>query len=263
MLKCYLHHVLRYCFLLRFFLRYCTPAAWLRYCTPAAWLRYCTQTAWLRYCTPTAWLRYCTPTAWLRYCTPTAWLRYCTPTAWYSAIHLNVGNVIWSFSSNHHTLLTQVRYNNKTSFGYILRQKSNTINPHLSAHLRSQATVLIREYPDKWVTFPIYNYDLFPNMCPDKWIIRISGFRISVLYYMYYTIVVQDFTVFNFLILNYLGSWHSHIKFSWYMNSSHLSIMTVQCLYRFIVQVQTNTRLKKKIMNVNLFTHIYSVQSRG
>ena len=53
-----------------------------------------------------------------------------------------------------------------------------TVEPHLSGHLRSQA-----DYPDKWVTFPIYNYDLFPNMCPDKWIsgVRNKFYHLAVL----------------------------------------------------------------------------------
>ena len=35
-------------------------------------------------------------------------------------------------------------------------------------------TVRISEYPVKWDILDTYNHKLFPNGCPDKWIIRIS-----------------------------------------------------------------------------------------
>ena len=43
----------------------------------------------------------------------------------------------------------------------------------------SKQTVRITEYPDKWGTFSIYNFDWFQNLHPDKWIIWISRVRIS------------------------------------------------------------------------------------
>ena len=40
-------------------------------------------------------------------------------------------------------------------------------------------TLPLTEYSGKWVTFFIYVHIWFPNICPDKWIILISGVRIS------------------------------------------------------------------------------------
>ena len=34
--------------------------------------------------------------------------------------------------------------------------------------------VCITKYPDKWVTILIFNHNLFPNMSPDKLMIRIN-----------------------------------------------------------------------------------------
>ena len=65
----------------------------------------------------------------------------------------------------HQKLYFEKKYNPKFQ-----TQFTSTVDPHLSGHLCSQA-----DCPDKRVTFPIYNYDVFPNMCPDKWIIQIGG----------------------------------------------------------------------------------------
>ena len=101
--------------------------------------------------------------------------------------------------------------------------KLNTITFDIKLMIQSTLTypdtsvpksiVRITEYPDKWVTLSIYNHDWNSNLCPDKWIIRISGVLISEasLYLSFHYMLYQILGLFKNLAI-FLGIC---LKLSW------------------------------------------------
>ena len=88
-------------------------------------------------------------------------------------------------------------------------------------------TVRITEYPDKWDTFYICVHKWFPNMCPDKWIIRISEAWLYLLSYLL------------FILAEYMMRLHTWLKYmmrlhTWLKKSPSLFKINSQFIYNEI-----------------------------